>query len=299
MLLPLSRVISAQYQGSAERLLRRVNRITTAATDVACASLASPPLMPRSVRQTKMGATDMDFPTRMQALEQKFADAAASDGDPYLPNVTPSGPVDAVLIAMEPSLGRWASSPDEATQKIAAGFRNFMWSTEDFILHYAVRRFLCSSGRTYHVTDISKGAMTVEKATIGQDARYERWAKLLDEEIELIAKPGAHIIAIGNKAYDFLVRNGFDRGITRIIHYSPLARAARNAAVIGHEARVPSLCRKIIDAGHRRRGSRDHPREIHLSCDDHGNHGTPCEGNPIVRLAKEASVCLRNGIHQT
>jgi hypothetical protein len=27
---------------------------------------------------------------------------------------------------------------------VAAGFRNFMWSPEDFILHYAVRRFLCS-----------------------------------------------------------------------------------------------------------------------------------------------------------
>ena len=80
------------------------------------------------------GATGMSFATRMRDLEQKFAAAAAVDGDVYLPHFTPSGPVDAVLIGMEPSFGWWAHTPAEAAQKIAAGFRNFMWSPEDFIL---------------------------------------------------------------------------------------------------------------------------------------------------------------------
>src|SRR5581483_6448975 len=106
----------------------------------------------------------MDFAERMRDLEQEFAQAAAVDGDVYLPNFTPSGPVDAVLIGMEPSLGRWARTSSEAAAKIAAGFRNFMWSPEDFILHYAARRSLCSRAGTYHITDISKGAMTVENA---------------------------------------------------------------------------------------------------------------------------------------
>ena len=83
-------------------------------------------------------APKMSFITQMRELEQEFAAAAAVDGDVYLPNFTPSGPVDAVLIGMEPSLGWWARTPAEAAPKIAAGFRNFMWSPEDFILHYAL-----------------------------------------------------------------------------------------------------------------------------------------------------------------
>lgn len=180
--------------------------------------------------------TGFDFSTRMRALEEEFAAAAAVDGDVYLPNFTPTGPVDAVLIGMEPSLGWWARTPETAAPKIAAGFRNFMWSPEDFILHYAARRSLCSAGGTYHITDISKGAMTVEKARIDRRARYARWAILLDKEVRLIAKPSAHIIAIGQDVYGFLKRNGFDRDVKSIMHYSALASAARNAAVRGREA---------------------------------------------------------------
>jgi hypothetical protein len=118
--------------------------------------------------------TGLDFSTRMRALEEEFAAAAAVDDDVYLPNFTPTGPVDAVLIGMEPSLGWWARTPETAAPKIAGGFRNFMWSPEDFILHYSARRSLCSAGGTYHITDISKGAMTVEKARIDRRARYAR-----------------------------------------------------------------------------------------------------------------------------
>ena len=53
----------------------------------------------------------MSFATRVRELEDEFAAAAAVDGDVYLPNFTPSGPVDAVLIGMEPSLGWWARTP--------------------------------------------------------------------------------------------------------------------------------------------------------------------------------------------
>jgi hypothetical protein len=180
--------------------------------------------------------TKMSFATQMRDLEREFAAAAAVDGDVYLPNFTPAGPVDAVLIGMEPSLGWWARTPAEAAQKIAAGFRNFMWSPEDFILHYAARRSLCSAGGTYHVTDISKGAMTVKKAHIDRRARYARWAVLLDKEVRLIAKPGAHIIAIGRDVCSFLERNGLYRDVKSIMHYSALASAARNAAVLGREA---------------------------------------------------------------
>lgn len=195
---------------------------------------------------TMGGTTTMSFAARMHDLEQEFAAAAAVDGDVYIPNFTPSGPVDAVLIGMEPSLGR--STPDEAAARIAAGFRNFMWSPEDFILHHAARRSLCSAGATYHVTDISKGAMTVKMARIDRDARYARWADLLHKEVRLIAKPGAHIIAIGRDVSAFLERNRFDKPVTRIMHYSGQAGAARNAEVkeLGLEANsapFPRRCR--------------------------------------------------------
>jgi hypothetical protein len=194
----------------------------------------------------------MSFAKRMRELEREFAAAAAIDGDVYLPNFTPSGPVDAVLIGMEPSLGWWARTPAEAAPKIAAGFRNFMWSPEDFILHYAARRFLCSAGGTYHITDISKGAMTVERAHIDRHARYARWAVLLNKEVRLIAKPGAHIIAIGRDVCGFLNRNGLDRDIKSIMHYSAQANAARNAAVLGREAEFIAFSetlsmREIVD----------------------------------------------------
>ena len=56
-------------------------------------------------RISRLGeATTMNFAERMRDLEQEFARAAEVDGDVYLPNFTPSGPVDAVLIGMEPSL---------------------------------------------------------------------------------------------------------------------------------------------------------------------------------------------------
>jgi len=188
-------------------------------------------------KRAAMGkATRMSFAARMHDLEEQFAATAAADGDVYLPNFTPTAPVDAVLVGMEPSFGWWARTHAEAGQKIAAGFRNFMWSPEDFILHFAARRSLCRSGETYHITDISKGSMTVKKAHIDRRARYARWAVLLDEELRLVAKPGAHIIAIGRDAGSFLQRHGLQSEIMNIMHYSAQAGFARNAAVRDREA---------------------------------------------------------------
>lgn len=178
----------------------------------------------------------MSFAARMRDLESRFAAAAAADRDVYLPNFTPSAPVDAILIGMEPSLGWWARTPSEAATRIAAGFRNFMWSPEDFILHYVARTSLCPPGGTYHITDISKGAMTITKAQIDRGARYARWVALLHEEVELIAKPQARIIAIGREVGALLDRYGFDRQVTAVMHYSAQASRHRNTGVEGRES---------------------------------------------------------------
>ncbi|MBD04581.1 MAG: hypothetical protein CME24_09585 [Gemmatimonadetes bacterium] len=53
------------------------------------------------------------FKAAYQTLEAKFRDQAEHDGSVYLPNPGPTGPVDYVFVAMEPSLGGWAGgSPD-------------------------------------------------------------------------------------------------------------------------------------------------------------------------------------------
>ena len=95
---------------------------------------------------------------------------AESEGDVFLPNTEPEGPVQYVLICMEPSLGRWARSADEARSKVEAGFRNFLFSMEDFILHFCARLYLCKPKERYHITDLSKGAMLVKRAV--SDVNY-------------------------------------------------------------------------------------------------------------------------------
>src|SRR5262245_57216532 len=130
-------------------------------------------------------SASMSFAARLRELEVRMAAQAAADGHDYMACPAPSAPVDAVLIAMEPSL--------RFTRKDASA-GNFLTSLEDFVLHHCVRRALVPGG-TYHITDFSKGAMPVKRANVGRDARYARWAELLREELALVAKPQAIIVA--------------------------------------------------------------------------------------------------------
>lgn len=133
----------------------------------------------------------------LQARVKALADA---DGDVFLPNPEPSGPADYVFICMEPSLGTWARTPDQAKARAGAGFRNFVSSAEDFILHFCIRPYLCAPAERYHLTDLSKGAMLTGHASIGRNSRYDRWYGLLVEELDLVARPGAGIFAVGSHA---------------------------------------------------------------------------------------------------
>jgi hypothetical protein len=162
---------------------------------------------------------------------------AEADGDVFLPNPAPPGPVDYMFICMEPSLGRWARSLEEAQVKVRAGFRNFVFSIEDFILHFCIRHYLCETTERYHITDLSKGAMPVKRADVERTHRYERWHELLLEEVDLVATPGAGIFAVGQKVTEHLRQRAFPRRFTTVIHYSGQAAAARAAAIVGHEVR--------------------------------------------------------------
>jgi hypothetical protein len=178
---------------------------------------------------------DGSFHAAYRELEERMRARAVADGDVFLPNPEPEGPVHHVLICMEPSLGRWARSADEARSKVEAGFRNFVSSIEDFILHFSIRRYLCGSEQRYHITDLSKGAMLVDRAGLARVQGYDRWYALLQEEIDLVATPTAGIVAVGNAVSQHLERRRFRRPFTRVIHYSGQAGPARNGGIVGRE----------------------------------------------------------------
>ena len=98
----------------------------------------------------------MSFSEQYAALECKFKEQVKKDNEDFgiesyfLANVAPKAPVDYVLVAMEPS--RPAN---------IASIKNFAVSVEDFILHFCAKEYLCKGEceRTYHITDLSKGAM--------------------------------------------------------------------------------------------------------------------------------------------
>jgi hypothetical protein len=175
------------------------------------------------------------FHTAYRELEERMKALAEADGDVFLPNPEPLGTVQYVLICMEPSLGWWARSADHARSRVEAGFRNFLFSIEDFILHFCVRRYLSGPTERYHITDFSKGAMLVDHAGLARIQRYDRWYALLQEEIDLCASPSAGIVAVGNVLSQHLARRGFRRPFTRVIHYSSQAGLARSAGVVGRE----------------------------------------------------------------
>jgi hypothetical protein len=179
--------------------------------------------------------TDESFHTAYRELEGRMKALAEADGDVFLPNPEPSGTVEYVLICMEPSLGSWARTADQARSRVEAGFRNFLFSIGDFILHFCIRRYLCGPGERYYITDFSKGAMLVEHAGLGRVQRYDRWFALLQEEIDLCASPNAGIVAVGKVVSQHLALRGFRRPFTRVMHYSGQAGRARSAGVVGRE----------------------------------------------------------------
>lgn len=191
---------------------------------------------------------DESFHKAYRELEERMKALAEADGDVFLPNPEPLGTVQYVLICMEPSLGWWARSADHARSRaeharsrVEAGFRNFLFSIEDFILHFCVRRYLCGPAERYHITDFSKGAMLVKHAGLARAQRYEKWYALLQEEIDLCASPSAGIVAVGKDVSRHLAQRGFRRPFTQVIHYSGQAGLARRAAIVGREDSFQAL----------------------------------------------------------
>ena len=78
--------------------------------------------------------------------------------------------------------------------------------------------------------------MSVKRAAIERSQRYDRWYELLLLELDLVAKPGANVFAVGDKVEDQLTRHPFPRSFTTLFHYSPVNVAHRKKRMAGHEA---------------------------------------------------------------
>jgi hypothetical protein len=167
------------------------------------------------------------FDRRYSSLVEKFMRLAESEGSVYLPTIRPAGPVDYVFIGMEPSLGHWARTPQQAEEKVRQGFTNFAFSIGDFILHYCIREYLCRSrGSTYYITDLSKGAMLTDEAKRDPEQRYEQWFEVLSDELALVEKRTTKTVAVGEAVKHFLESRGLS-DIYVILHYSPQAAKYR------------------------------------------------------------------------
>ncbi len=164
--------------------------------------------------------TTRNFKRAYNQLEVCMGDFAKKNGEIYVPNIVPESPADYIFICMEPSLGEWAKNRDDAESKLRDGFRNFLDGFNTMILHYAIRNYLCKDNQTYHITDLSKGAMLVKDADNNRIKRYENWYPLLLHEMNLVAFSNVMVFAIGSHVVNFLQRKQFPWDFTQLIHYS-------------------------------------------------------------------------------
>ena len=180
----------------------------------------------------------MTFKQAYKRLEEEFSQRVDEDEhlgieSIFLPNIEPTGPVDYVLVGMEPSLGVWGKNLDKARKKIEEGFKNF---SDVWILHCPVKNYLCPDGETYYLTDLAKGAMLTSSPSAGNNEKYEHWYPLLEREMKLVAKPDAKIISIGTKVGLFLLGKGIYGHAGMIPHYSATAARYWGKEIPGRQA---------------------------------------------------------------
>jgi hypothetical protein len=98
-----------------------------------------------------------------------------------------------------------------------------MYSRGDFVLQYAVERWLLRRGEGYAITDLAKCAMSLAAAkTVGTQC-YELCEPFLEREIALLQP--RMVIAIGRKAGRWLKVRALSPIVFQIAHYSVLAQA--------------------------------------------------------------------------
>ena len=200
----------------------------------------------------------MTFEEAYRELERDFRDMVEKDNRDhgfksiYLPNVPPQGPVDFVLVGMEPSLGHWARPPKKlptweeieqyAAKRICQGFRNFGDPPEKSILPFCISKYLCRKGETYYFTDLAHGAMKGNPGNGKTAEKYERWYPLFMRELGLVAKPDAKIISMGRTVSRFLSEKGLYGHAGTVPHHSLTGAAHFGKEIPGREECFRRFC---------------------------------------------------------
>jgi hypothetical protein len=138
----------------------------------------------------------------MHDLDQLFRQRVLDDvkdfetDSVYIPNPILTKKPSFALIGMEPSTSR--KGVESVRRDAEAGYKGFLRSEEDFILHYCAYTFLCKGRFQYMITDLSKGAMAKNDADKNREGRYRTWSTLLKQELAHFGNPIAIAIGIGN-----------------------------------------------------------------------------------------------------
>ncbi|MCL1957057.1 MAG: hypothetical protein FWF63_07020 [Fibromonadales bacterium] len=103
---------------------------------------------------------------------------------------------DYCFVQMEPG-------PPPPDKEIKQGYNAF----GDWHINYCAYHYLCNCEFKYHVTDLSKGAMSYEDAKKKSTKRYKNWLPWLKEELKLLGYPKT-IFAASVKVYDS-IKNEF------------------------------------------------------------------------------------------
>lgn len=137
----------------------------------------------------------------------------------YLPCITPKGKVDFIFVAMEPRIERWI--PFVKFEELCSrGFVNFIGDMYCATVHYSIWRALdIHDISRYHITDLSKGAMSTKYAEVERNERYNRWKPLLKKEIGILSETNkTQVIAFGGEASK-TVREITGEDPLKLLHY--------------------------------------------------------------------------------
>ncbi len=156
----------------------------------------------------------------VEVLRQLQQSLGAEERVTYLPSLLPLKPVDYVIVSPEPSLS-WAKNKSltEIERLVSVGYRNFMYSWEDFILHHCLKKQL----RLYHLTSISKAAVAQSREESGNS--LQPWLPCFREELALVSRPQTRLIPLGQKAAELLQALDLPYPVTE-----PLMHFARTAS---------------------------------------------------------------------
>ena len=193
----------------------------------------------------------MTFAQAYSELEDKFKAMVYKDkhshgiDSVFLPNVEPTGQVDYVLVGMEPGLSGCDKDFETAKKKIAEGkCENWGRYPQENTLVFAVWKYLCDEDKTkYYFTDLAHGSMKAGSKGTNDRAKYRRWFPLFEEELGLVAKPDAKIIAIGHTARDFLTRAGIHGYAGVVSHASGNALSSAGREISANKERWGNYCR--------------------------------------------------------